>query len=164
MSQNKKQTPKSPSRLALRRQKARQQRQSIFWLATAILTILALSVTIVWWARRPLSSAESSQGATVSVQEAYQQYQQGTLLIDVRSQEEWDQGHIPNTVLIPLEELPNRLNELPRDKPIVVVCRSGNRSQQGRDILLEAGFEATSMDGGVRAWYDAGYPLDGNRP
>jgi rhodanese-related sulfurtransferase len=52
------------------------------------------------------------------------------------------------------------LNELPRDRPIVVVCRSGNRSQQGRDILLNAGFtQVVSMTGGLNQWRDAGYPI-----
>ena len=63
------------------------------------------------------------------------------------------------TTLIPLDELPNRLSELPKDQEIVVICHSGNRSQQGRDILLNAGFNATSMTGGLLAWYDKGYPL-----
>jgi rhodanese-related sulfurtransferase len=50
------------------------------------------------------------------------------------------------------------VNELPRDQEIVVVCRSGNRSQQGRDILLQAGFtQVTSMAGGLSQWRSAGY-------
>jgi len=60
-----------------------------------------------------------------------------------------------------LDELPARLNELPKDQEIVVVCRSGNRSQQGRDILLNAGFNATSMAGGLKEWYAKGYPTEG---
>jgi rhodanese-related sulfurtransferase len=57
--------------------------------------------------------------------------------------------------------LESRLAELPEDEPIVVVCRSGNRSQAGRDILLANGYEpATSMEGGLNAWRDAGYPIE----
>jgi rhodanese-related sulfurtransferase len=53
------------------------------------------------------------------------------------------------------------LNEVPRDRQIVVVCRSGNRSQQGRDILLNAGFEqVTSMTGGLNEWRASGYPVE----
>ena len=51
--------------------------------------------------------------------------------------------------------------KLPKDKKIVVVCRSGNRSQEGRDILLTAGFNATSMTGGLQEWYAKGYPIEG---
>ena len=77
-------------------------------------------------------------------------YQSGTFVVDVRTQEEWDEYHVPNTTLIPLDQLPNRLSEVPKDKEIVVICRSGNRSQEGRDILLSAGYNATSMTGGVK--------------
>ena len=65
-----------------------------------------------------------------------------------------------NTTLIPLDQLASRVNEVPRDQEIVVVCRSGNRSQQGRDILLQAGFEqVTSMQGGLNEWRATGYPV-----
>ena len=95
----------------------------------------------------------------ISVKDAYAKYESGSFLLDVRTQEEWVEYHAPNTTLIPLDQLPARLNELPRDREIVVVCRSGNRSQQGRDILLNAGFtQVTSMAGGLKAWQAAGYP------
>jgi len=97
--------------------------------------------------------------AFVGVDEAYQMYEEGTFVLDVRTPEEWNEFHAPNTTLIPLDELATRVNELPKDQPIVVVCRSGNRSQTGRDILLQAGFNATSMNGGLSQWRDSGYPV-----
>jgi rhodanese-related sulfurtransferase len=97
----------------------------------------------------------------VSVAEAHQLYQEGTLFVDVRTQEEWDAFHAPNSIHIPLDQLENRYAELPTDEEIVVVCRSGNRSQTGRDILLDKGFDqVTSMSGGLKAWGEAGYPLE----
>ena len=97
----------------------------------------------------------------VSVSEAYAMYQDSAFFVDVRELSEWNEYHAPGTTLIPLGELASRLNELPRDKPIVVVCRSGNRSQQGRDILLQAGFtQVTSMTGGLKEWKAAGYPIE----
>jgi rhodanese-related sulfurtransferase len=96
---------------------------------------------------------------SVSVDEAYQMYQDGTFVLDVRTPEEWNEFHAPNTTLIPLDELASRVNELPKDQPIVVVCRSGNRSQAGRDILTQAGFEATSMTGGLNEWRSSGHPV-----
>lgn len=82
-------------------------------------------------------------------------------MLDVRTQEEWDEFHAPNTTLIPLDQLESRLGELPENEPIVVVCRSGNRSQAGRDILLTNGYEpTTSMAGGLNAWRDADYPIE----
>ncbi len=79
----------------------------------------------------------------------------------MRELDEWNEYHIPGTTLIPLGELPARVNELPKDQKIVIVCRSGNRSQEGRDILLEAGFEdVVSMEGGVSTWRSLGYPIE----
>ena len=108
------------------------------------------------------SSSSSGLANEVSTDEAYKMYQQsGTFTVDVRTQEEWDEYHAPNTTLIPLDQLQNRLSEVPKDKEILVVCRSGNRSQQGRDILLSAGYNATSMAGGLKEWYAKGYPIEG---
>lgn len=97
--------------------------------------------------------------ASVSVDEAYQMYKDGIFVLDVRTPEEWNEFHAPDTTLIPLDELSARVGELPKDQPILVVCRSGNRSQAGRDILQQAGFEAASMDGGLNEWRDRGYPV-----
>jgi rhodanese-related sulfurtransferase len=106
----------------------------------------------------------ASLASEINVDQAYQMYQQGAFVLDVRTQQEWDEYHAPNTTLIPLEQLQSRLAELPKDKSIVVVCRSGNRSQQGRDILLAAGFQATSMTGGLKDWSAKDYPIEGTRP
>lgn len=101
----------------------------------------------------------AGQSAEISVEQAYEKYQSGVFLLDVREPEEWDEYHVPNTTLIPLGELADRVNELPTDREIVVICRSGNRSQEGREILLQAGFtQVTSMAGGVKAWSSMGYP------
>lgn len=80
--------------------------------------------------------------------------------LDVREPEEWEAGHIERATLIPLRELSDRVSELPRDKQIVTVCRSGNRSAQARDILLKLGFTTvTSMAGGMSEWQAKGYPV-----
>jgi rhodanese-related sulfurtransferase len=98
---------------------------------------------------------------TINVGDAYQLYQNGAFVLDVRTQEEWNEYHVPNTTLIPLDQLSSRLNEVPQDRQIVVVCRSGNRSQQGRDILLNAGFkQVTSMSGGLTEWRANNYPIE----
>jgi rhodanese-related sulfurtransferase len=98
--------------------------------------------------------------AEVSVADAVAMRDAGAYILDVREQFEWDSFHIPNSTHIPLGQLSQRLNELPTDREIVVVCRTGNRSQEGRDILLAAGWEqATSMSGGVVDWQAAGYPI-----
>lgn len=95
----------------------------------------------------------------ISTEEAFQLYENGTFFLDVRTQEEWDAFHAPNSTLIPLDQLSDRIGELPKDEFIVVVCRSGNRSASGRDILLKAGFsQVTSMAGGLTEWTSRGYP------
>lgn len=106
----------------------------------------------------------SSLPATISPQQAYALYQNGeAFFLDVREPAEWEEYHAPNTTLIPLGQLPARVGEIPvpKDAPIVVVCRSGNRSDEGRDILRRAGFtNVTSMDGGLKTWRDLGYPIE----
>ncbi|MBN1453793.1 MAG: rhodanese-like domain-containing protein [Anaerolineales bacterium] len=124
-----------------------------------ILAVVAVIIFLIASLGGEQSSSASELPAFVSVDEAYQMYQDGTFVLDVRTPEEWNEYHAPNTTLIPLEELASRVNELPKDRPILVVCRSGNRSQAGRDILLQAGFDATSMNGGLNEWRDKGYAV-----
>jgi rhodanese-related sulfurtransferase len=96
----------------------------------------------------------------VSAAQAYEMYRNGATFVDVRSQAEWDQAHVPNSLLIPLDELSGRVSELPRGKDIVVVCRTGVRSKEGGTVLRQAGFtRVTCLSGGLQAWAAAGYPL-----
>lgn len=83
------------------------------------------------------------------------------VLIDVREQYEYDEGHIPGVTLIPLGTIPNRLDEIPTDKEVVFVCRSGNRSNQATQFLQQQGFDNVhNMLGGMNAWQEAGYDVD----
>ena len=109
----------------------------------------------------PEGSSLAALGPTVSVAEAAALRDDGALVLDVREPDEWAAGHIPGATLIPLGELSSRAGELARSHRIVVVCRSGNRSAEGRDILLAAGFSAvTSLDGGMTDWAQAGMPME----
>ena len=103
------------------------------------------------------AAAPASLPAEVDAATAATMQQAGAFMLDVREPDEWAAGHIEGATLIPLGELTARVGEVPRDQEVVVVCRSGNRSAQGRDILLGAGFpSATSMAGGMKAWTAAG--------
>ncbi|HUE99243.1 MAG TPA: rhodanese-like domain-containing protein [Anaerolineales bacterium] len=125
----------------------------------AVLLVVALIVFLIL--QMGGGSNNNNLAGTISVSQAYDMYQKGAFVLDVRTVEEWNEYHAPNTTLIPLDQLASRLNEIPRDRQILVVCRSGNRSQQGRDILLEAGFEqVTSMTGGLNEWRASGYPVE----
>ena len=122
--------------------------------------LIAAAIFIYFLAITAKQDGTSALPAEISVDEAYAKYPNGAFFLDVRTQEEWDQFHAPQSTLIPLDQLASRVNEVPRDRPIVVVCRSGNRSQQGRDILLQAGFpQVTSMAGGLTEWRSKGYPV-----
>jgi len=106
------------------------------------------------------SNSVSSMPTEVTVAQVVRLKDQGAFILDVREPSEWTQAHIAGATLIPLGELPNRLNEIPKDKTIVVVCRTGHRSAQGRDILIKAGFtNVTSMSGGLTEWQSQGQPV-----
>lgn len=82
-------------------------------------------------------------------------------LIDVREQVEYDAGHIPGVTLIPLGALPDRLSEVPQDKTVIMVCRSGNRSGQATAFLRQQGFENVhNMSGGILEWQQKGYAVE----
>ena len=83
------------------------------------------------------------------------------LLIDVREQAEYNEGHIPGITLIPMGEIPGRLAEIPKDKTVVVTCRSGNRSSQVASYLQQQGFtNIHDLQGGIVAWQQAGLPVE----
>ena len=71
---------------------------------------------------------QSGADADVTPAEARQPAQDGALLLDVREPAEWQSGHAAGATLLPLGQLGARLSELPRDREIITVCRSGNRS------------------------------------
>jgi len=96
----------------------------------------------------------------VSVQEAFELVEGEAVLLDVRNIEEYDAGHAPMATLIPLAELPDRLEELPRDTLIVCVCRSGGRSKRAATFLLEQGFDVVNVEGGMLAWVGADLPFE----
>ena len=79
-------------------------------------------------------------------------------ILDVREDFEVAEGMIPGALHIPMGELDTRLGELVKDRPIVVVCRSGNRSARVADALNAAGYTADTMGGGMIAWQRAGLP------
>jgi rhodanese-related sulfurtransferase len=80
-------------------------------------------------------------------------------LLDVREQDEWDAGHIEGAQHIPLGQLGDRLGEVPKDRTVVSVCRSGGRSGRATEGLRAMGYRAENLEGGVTAWSKAGLPL-----
>lgn len=90
----------------------------------------------------------------LEVLEVFQQQDEHTILLDVREQEEFDAGHIPGVQLIPTSEFVERYEtELDKSKNYVIICRSGNRSQNVCRFLQEQGFEnVANYNGGMLEW------------
>jgi len=96
----------------------------------------------------------------VTPQQAQAKQREGALVLDVREPYEWREGHIPGAKLMPLGTLGARLFELDRNKEIVVVCRSGNRSAMAVRLLKSQGFDqAHNLAGGMIAWAQARLPV-----
>ncbi len=109
------------------------------------------------------TAAAALEAAEVDVDEARRLHDAGVYLLDVRSQEEWDTRHVAGAVLIPLDQLAKRSGELPRDRRILLICRSGRRSKAAREILVQAGFKnVSSVTGGLNAWIAKGFPVVGD--
>ncbi|MCC7450959.1 MAG: rhodanese-like domain-containing protein [Anaerolineae bacterium] len=132
--------------------------RSVLWIALAVVIVVGAAGVLLL--RQSSSGGNSGTPPEISIKEAAAKRDAGAFILDVREPDEWADFHVPGSTLIPLGSLPDRLKEVPRDKEIVVVCRSGNRSTSGRDILLNAGFSrVTSMAGGLREWQTQGYPV-----
>ncbi len=108
--------------------------------------------------KRFLGSATPGVGAQ-DVQLWLQATEPQPFVLDVRQPDEYRSGHIGGARLIPLSELKQRVNELPRDRKIVCVCRSGNRSDSAARLLAPLGFDVVNMNGGMLAWQRAGLPV-----
>ena len=96
----------------------------------------------------------------VSVNEALELLDGDAILLDVREENEWEAGHAPMASLIPLAELPDQLDELPRDRLIICTCRSGGRSLRAATFLGENGFDVANLSGGMMAWFAEDLPFE----
>ena len=85
---------------------------------------------------------------------------QGAPVVDVREPAEFREGHVPGATNIPMEQLIARLGEIDRDRPVHVVCASGNRSSAMTDVLSANGFDAINVAGGTSAWIRSGRPIE----
>lgn len=98
--------------------------------------------------------------ADLTPEQAAEKIAAGAVLIDVRQDYEWEAGRISDAVHVPLEQLPAKAPELDRERPIVFQCRSGSRSALATELFRQAGFDAYNLAGGLKAWVDAGKPIE----
>lgn len=146
--------------------------QAAAWLAQQGYTnLLNLEGGLVRWYRTGLpvdtTPVEEVYAATsfkeVGPQEASRLMEEGALVVDVREMWEYPGGHIPGAVNIPLSALPQRLSELPKDRILLLVCNSGNRSGLAAEFLVNQGFDpekVVNLEGGTYAWLGAGLPVE----
>lgn len=114
--------------------------------------------------RRMLGNDDNAGYGNIDVQAYNEQYfkKNGHVLIDVRTSEEYRGGRIPGAKNIPLNQLQQRVNEIPKDKTVIVVCATGNRSRSGAQIIKNAGVEDVyNLQGGTMRWMMRGWPIEG---
>ena len=83
----------------------------------------------------------------------------GAAVVDVREPFEYVEGHVPGARLVPLAQLPTVVGDLPRNRPVYVICASGNRSLAAAQFLARAGIDARSVSGGTGGWARSGRPV-----
>jgi rhodanese-related sulfurtransferase len=111
--------------------------------------------------RKLFRTAPADPGAVISVEEARRKLDAGeAIMLDVREADEWRAGHVAGATHIPLGGLAGRLGELPRDREVLLFCRSGNRSGKATEFLRAHGFDrARNVEGGIIAWAGRGLPV-----
>lgn len=135
-----------------------------------LVSFLALLIVIMIFASRGGNNPAGIQNVTV--EEAKKMVEKGDVFIlDVRTPSEFNSSHIEGATLIPVTNsggsnlspdqlLESRINEVPKDKKILVYCRSGHRSSSAGKILVNAGYsQIYNMEGGINAWTGAEYPV-----
>jgi rhodanese-related sulfurtransferase len=123
-------------------------------LVAGLLAISLISENLPWQMSDEISPAQANK-----------QLSSGALIVDVRNHDEFVAGHINQSLLMPLEELPTLMQTLPHDRLIITVCSTGVRSTQARNMLKAAGFtQVVSMKNGIEAWIAAGLPIAYGEP
>jgi len=80
-------------------------------------------------------------------------------LLDVRTPQEFKEGHIQEAELIPLNDLANQLNRIPKDREVICICQSGSRSSAAAQQLNSLGYKVSNLRGGMELWARAGLPI-----
>ena len=104
--------------------------------------------------------SRTTNSLEIDVQDAYQlQTEEGATLVDIREGWEWAQGRAAGARHMPLGQIAVGMKRIPADRPVLLICASGNRSKMAAKFLQERGFDAKSVRGGTSAWARANLPL-----
>jgi rhodanese-related sulfurtransferase len=103
---------------------------------------------------------ETTTETDISPQRATELISSGALVVDVRRPYEWEAGRIAGAEHIEMNDLANSAESVPRDRPVVFVCRSGSRSALAAAAFRQAGWDAYNLEGGLYAWVEGGNELD----
>lgn len=107
-----------------------------------------------------MSDAANLAPKEISRAEAREMLANGAQLVDVRADHEWETGHLPGAVHIQLAELPERVAEVDKDRPVILYCRGGNRSSMATTALAEAGYDAAKLSEGAVGWEEEGLEFE----
>jgi rhodanese-related sulfurtransferase len=94
----------------------------------------------------------------ITIEELALKLAEGAPLIDVRQPDEYDAFHVPRAQLIPLADVPERVEEVPASGTVYVICGAGGRSAKAVEYLRRLDIDAVNVAGGSRAWVEAGHP------
>jgi rhodanese-related sulfurtransferase len=107
-------------------------------------------------------SSEEATASELSVdpKRAARMLASGAELIDIRRDYEWEAGRIPDARHVEVNQLTSQADSIPKDRPVIFYCRTGNRSQMAAEAFHQAGYDAHNMAGGITAWTEAGLALE----
>lgn len=139
--------------------------KTVIIIGVSLVVIIAIVISFVVMREKEPRLKTISRYMNITVEDARAMIMNNevSLIIDVRTREEYVQGHIPGAINIPLHELEVRISELEvyKNKTILVYCRSGRRSAVASEILVRNGFtKVYNMLGGIISWIEAGYPVE----
>lgn len=116
-----------------------------------VLLAMLITATHVWAAEQNISSRDAR---------TLLEKNKDVYLLDVRSPQEYSQGKLAGSVLIPISEIERRLGEVPKSRPVLVYCAVGSRSRHAAALLSRKGYkEVYNMADGIVGWYRNGYPI-----
>jgi rhodanese-related sulfurtransferase len=116
-----------------------------------VLLMIVAMVTQVWAAEKSISARDAK---------ALLDSNKNVYLLDVRTPEEYSQGRLAGSVLIPIGEFERRIGEVPKNRTIVVYCAAGPRSKSAASLLAQRGYkDVYNMTDGIVGWYRNGFPI-----